>query len=125
RLLVDAAVIGGPERWELRIAGLREELHLRYRREPDEDERARIERLIAAVENLAEFALPIIGKLAALPTRALWGDWITALVELAEFTLREPERVVELLEELEPMSVIGPVALAEVLLVLGPRLNSL
>ena len=31
RLLVDAAVIGGPERWETRLRGLREELHRRYR----------------------------------------------------------------------------------------------
>ena len=31
----------------------------------------------------------------------------------------------ELLEELEPMADIGPVGLGEVLLVLGPRLNSL
>jgi ATP-dependent helicase/nuclease subunit B len=125
RLLVDAAVIGGPARWQARLAGLREELHRRYRQEQDEEERSGIERKIASVENLAEFALPIIAKLAALPARAVWGDWIRALVELAEFTLREPERVVELLEELEPMSAIGPVALAEVLLVLGPRLNTL
>ena len=58
-----------------------------------------------------DFALPVIGKLAALPERATWGEWIAALSDLAESTLREPERVVELLEELEPMSAIGPVEL--------------
>ena len=31
RLIVDAAVIGGPERWETRLRGLREELHRSYR----------------------------------------------------------------------------------------------
>jgi len=125
RLLVDAAVIGGLPRWEKRLAGLREEFHRRYREARDEEPRATWERKIASVESLAQFALPIIGKLAALPARALWGEWIAALIDLAEFTLREPGRVVDLLEELEPMAEVGPVRLAEVLLVLGPRLNSL
>ena len=77
------------------------------------------------MENLARLALPVIGKLAALPRARCWGDWIAALVDLAEFTLREPERVADLLEELEPMSESVRWTLAEVLLVLGPRLNSL
>ena len=104
RLLVDAAVIGGPDRWAARLDGLREEFHRRYREEEDEGERERLERRIVSVENLRGFALPVIGRLAALPERATWGEWIAALTELAEFTLREPERVTELLEELEPMS---------------------
>ena len=125
RLLVDAAVIGGPDRWEARLDGLREEFHRRYREEEDEGERERLERRIVSVENLRAFALPVIDRLAALPERATWGEWIAALTELADFTLREPERVTDLLEELEPMSDIGPVSLAEVLLVIGPRLTSL
>jgi CRISPR/Cas system-associated exonuclease Cas4 (RecB family)/uncharacterized protein (DUF1778 family) len=125
RLLVDAAVIGGPARWETRLRGLREQFHRRYRDEPEEAERASLERRIAALENLERQALPVIAKLAALPARVPWGEWIAALLDLAESTLREGERVVELLEELEPMSEIGPVALSEVLLVLGPRLNAL
>ena len=67
----------------------------------------------------------MVARLAALPARALWGEWIAALGELAEFALREPAGVIEILEELEPMADIGPVSLGEVLLVLGPRLNSL
>jgi RecB family exonuclease len=125
RLLVDAAVIGGPERWETRLDGLREELHRSYREEEDEGERARLERRIVSVENLRAFALPMIGRLAALPERATWGEWIAALTDLAGFTLREPERVTALLEELDPMSGIGPVGLAQVLLVIGPRLTTL
>jgi RecB family exonuclease len=116
RLLVDAAVIGGLSRWETRLAGLREEL-LR-REEPDE-------RQIEALDELAQLALPTIGRLDALPKRAFWGEWIAALIDIAETTLTNSERVIELLEELEPMSAIGPVSLAEVLLVLGPRLNFL
>jgi RecB family exonuclease len=125
RLLVDAAVIGGISRWETRLAGLREELHRRHAAEEGEAERASIEQRIEALENLTRLALPAVARLAALPTRALWGEWIASLAELAEFALREPESVLELLEDLEPMSEIGPVSLGEVLLVLGPRLNSL
>lgn len=125
RLLVDAAVIGGVDRWQTRLAGLREEFYRRYREEQEEAERATLERRIAAVENLERLALPIVSRLAALPLRATWAEWITALTELAEFTLREPGRVVELLEELQPMAEIGPVRLGEVLLVLGPRLNGM
>ncbi len=125
RMLVDAAVIGGSNRWATRLHGLREEFHRRYREEQEEATREMLSRNIAAVENLARIALPVIAKLAALPARALWGDWITALIALAESTLRESERVIEMLEELEPMSEIGPVALSEVLRVLGPRLNAL
>jgi ATP-dependent helicase/nuclease subunit B len=121
RLLVDAAVIGGPERWRTRLRGLREELHRRYREEPDPT----LERKAAALDNLAELALPIIDKLAALPARAVWGEWIPALSALAEFTLGDPDRLLDLLEELEPMADIGPVGIAEVLLVLSPRLNTL
>jgi CRISPR/Cas system-associated exonuclease Cas4 (RecB family) len=125
RLLVDAAVIGGLERWETRLGGLREELHRRHGEEADQEERTRWERKIVALENLARVALPVVGKLAALPQRALWGEWLAALSELAESTLREPDRVLELLAELDPMSDVGPVGMGEVLLVLAPRLQSL
>ena len=125
RLLVDAAVIGGVARWETRLAGLREEFHQRHAREVDEAAREFLARRMQAVENLARLAVPMVARLDALPKRAQWGEWVAALGELSEFALREPERVIEVLEELEPMAEIGPVSLAEVLLVLGPRLNSL
>ena len=125
RLLVDAAVIGGADRWETRLRGLRQEFHRRYELEQDAAERERLERRIGSLENLERLALPAIGRLAALPRRALWGEWIEALIRLAEEELAESERVVALLEELEPMADIGPVSLDEVLRVLGPRLNSL
>ncbi len=125
RMLVDAAVIGGLERWETRLAGLREEFHQRHAGEQDETARESLARRIEAVENLTQLALPVIARLAALPARARWGEWIEALASLADFAVREPAHIVELLDELEPMSAIGPVSLEEVLLVLGPRLNSL
>ncbi|MEI9973113.1 MAG: PD-(D/E)XK nuclease family protein [Ignavibacteriota bacterium] len=125
QLLVDAAVIGGVSRWETRLAGLREELHRRRAREEEEEAREFLAQRIRAVESLTRIALPIVARLDALPKRALWGEWIAALGELAESSVRDAERAIELLEELEPMSSIGPVSLPEVLLVLGPRLNSL
>jgi ATP-dependent helicase/nuclease subunit B len=121
RLLVDAAVIGGPQRWRTRLRGLREELARRYREAQD----PAVEGKVAAIDNLADVALPIIDRLADLPRHALWREWIEALSNLAEFTLREPDRVLELLEELDPMADIGPVALRDVLLVLAPELNTL
>ena len=121
RLLVDAAVIGGPERWRTRLRGLREELVRRYREAQDQA----IERRVATIDNLGEVALPIIDRLAGLPRSAMWGAWIEVLTDLAEFTLREPDRVLEVLEELEPMGEIGPLELHDVLLVIGPRLNTL
>ncbi len=125
RLLVDAAVIGGADRWRTRLAGLKEEFHRRHTAATDDEEREDWNRRIAALENLRRLALPVIGKLAELPKQALWGEWTGALAELAQSTLRAPERVAELLEELDAMADIGPVALSEVLLVLAPRLNSL
>jgi RecB family exonuclease len=121
RLLVDAAVIGGPDRWSARLQGLRREFATRYRLDPDPT----LERRVAALDNLAEMALPIIDRLAALPKTAAWGDWLDALSALAEFTLREPERILEFLDQLAPMSAIGPVALRDVLLVLSPPLATL
>ena len=125
RLIVDAAVVGGLDRWETRLKGLREEFQRGYAAEHDEGARASLERRIELVENLTRLALPVVARLAALPERALWGEWIGALAGLAQFTLKDPAHIVELLDELEPMSDIGPVSLAEVLLVLGPRLDSL
>src|SRR5262249_61092365 len=73
RLLVDAAVIGGCNRWESRLKGLREELERRYRASQDDEERERIERRDGSLDNLRDFALPLIGRLAPLPRPVFWG----------------------------------------------------
>lgn len=125
RLLVDASVAGGLERWKRRLSGLAELFRMEYQASADEAERAVAEQRILQAEALAEFALPVIERLDALPRSAAWRDWLGALDQLAQQTLRFPEAVTELLDELAPMGDIGPVDLSAVLLVLEPRLRAL
>jgi CRISPR/Cas system-associated exonuclease Cas4 (RecB family) len=127
QLLVDAAVIGRKERWGRRLAGLEAELRLRRDALVDEDEAraARAERALADVGHLRAFALPLIERLAALPERARWGEWLDHLRALAAVALRDPEHVLAALAELAPMAPVGPIELDEVRLVLTERLREL
>jgi ATP-dependent helicase/nuclease subunit B len=126
RLLVDSAVIGGAERWRRRLDGLAAELRVRIEElrqdEPDSPRLAAIERDLANLEHLARFALPVIERLAALPSRATWGEWIAELEALAPMVLRRPERTLGVLAELRALGPIGPVALDEVREVLAEEL---
>ncbi len=124
QLLVDAAVVGGRDRWQRRLAGVRAELEERRRALDDLDEThsEHLGKQIDTLANLERFALPIIDMLAALPRRAPWGDWLGSLRQLAVATLRRPERVLAVLGGLEPMESVGPVDLTEVRRVLDERL---
>ena len=124
KLLVDAAVIGGRERWERRLEGLERELTLQLEEREDSDVPAteRVQRQLADLAALRAYALPLIGALAALPERATWGQWSDALSALASRALRNPARVLSALAELAPMAEVGPVDLEEVRLVLSRRL---
>ena len=73
RLLVDAAVIGGLSRWETRLAGLCEEFHRRHAEEEDEEAREWLARRIAAVENLARLALPVIATAGGIAAHCAVG----------------------------------------------------
>ena len=127
RLLVDSAVIGGKDRWARRLQGLANELLLRMEEtEPEEEARVEsIKRQLSDLEALRAYALPLIDRLASLPDRANWGEWLAHLRELAVNALRAPEGVLATLADLEPMGRVGPVDLHEVQLVLGPRLHDL
>ena len=127
RLLVDAAVIGSAERWHRRLAGLRAEIdEQRAGIEPGDEARlAQNAGRRRDLDQLAEFALPLIERLAALPERAAWGAWLVELRALATAALREPEPVLAILAELEPIAPVGPVGLDEVRLVVAPRLRDL
>lgn len=127
RLLDAAAVIGGRERWRRRLDGLEHELALDLAalEDPDDPAALRLQRDRDDLAALRAHALPLIEALEALPATASWGDWIDALSALALRTLRRPERVLAALAELAPMVEVGPVALAEVQLVLARRLLEL
>ena len=126
RLLMDAAVIGGRQRWERRLKGL--EARLRAELEAHSEDEARSQRILRDLSDLRalrDFALPLLDSLSALPEQAAWGEWIDPLTALATRALREPARVLSLLAELAPMAPVGPVALSEVRLVLSRRLTDL
>jgi len=126
QLLVDAAVIGGLDRWRRRLDGLRAqfELDLEELDDPEEDPTAvRIRRDQNALQSLHEYALPLLEELAALPRSASWGTWLDTLGSLATRALRHPARVLSVLAELAPMADVGPVDLAEVRIVLERRLT--
>lgn len=127
RLLVDSAVIGGKERWTRRLRGLANELLLRME-ESEPEEEARVESIknqLRDLESLSAYALPLIDRLADLPAKTNWGEWLVHLRGLAVNALRSPEGVLATLADLEPMGRVGPVDLYEVQLVLGPRLHDL
>ena len=128
-LLVEAAVIGSRDRWARRLDGLARDLELRLQAAESEDAdspRARgIRRDLRNLGHLQAFAMPVIDRLATLPARARWGEWLDRLGDLAPIVLRRPDRVLAVLAELRPMSQVGPVTLEEVHRVLATHLSQL
>lgn len=122
RLLVDASVIGGRDRWQRRLAGL--EARMRLEHDDGDPSELRV-RALVDLDHLRRFALPLLDELDALPARAKWGAWLDRLSALATRALRRPERVLQTLGKLAPTAEVGPVELAEVLLVLAPQLEQL
>jgi CRISPR/Cas system-associated exonuclease Cas4 (RecB family) len=127
--LVEAAVIGGRDRWQRRLTGLENELKMKLARlaaeEPESPRIAALERELANLGHLERFALPIIDTLGAFPDHATWGEWLEILSQLAPRVLRRPDRVLAVLAEMHPMAAVGPVSLAEVRTVLSDRLSTL
>lgn len=126
RLIVDAAVVGGADRWRRRLQGLREEIALRRGEVNEDDARAlTLARTESDLAHLTTFALPLIEQLASLPRAASWADWLNCLRDLVVIALREPSGVLRVLAELEPLAPVGPVDLMAVQQVLTPRLRDL
>lgn len=127
KLLVDASVIGGYERWARRLRGLEGEFRIQLGALAVEEqaERERLERELDRLARLERFALPLIEDLHALPAAADWREWLVALSQLAARALVNPEPVLTVLSELRPMAEVGPVGLGEVYGVLSERLRTL
>jgi hypothetical protein len=127
--LVEAAVIGGRDRWARRLDGLSAELDRQRAAlaatEPDSPRLPGIARDLEQLGYLEGFALPVIDALAALPASAAWGAWLDALAALAPRVLRRPERVLQVIAEMRSMAGVGPVGIDEVRAVLGGRLRLL
>lgn len=117
KLLVDAAVIGGSDRWRRRLKGLEQEFLLKLRAGAIDDRR------VEQLRNLERFALPLIDRITAWPKQALWGEWLNLLAELAQAALHWPASILSTLTDLEPMDAVGPVGLDEVYAVLEERLR--
>ena len=126
RILVEASVVGGRERWEARLRGLEAEWALRRSEVEDDDPRAlRLDREMRDLAQLRAVAVATIDALAAMPAEATWGEWLVHLRALAELALRDRAVVLAALSELEPMSPIDGITLDEVRLVLRERLGRL
>lgn len=124
KLLVDAAVIGGHDRWARRLRGLEAEFKARLR-EAEDAQKEYLQRQLVHLRHLERFALPLIDRLASLPKSAVWSEWLERLGDLAQTALRSPDSVLSLFNELQPMSEVGPVSLDEICGVLSERLRFL
>jgi ATP-dependent helicase/nuclease subunit B len=121
RLLVESSVIGSAERFERRLNGLFA-LKTAELSESDDVQQAKVERELNDLRALIDFALPVIRQMSDWPKANSWGEWLVRLKSLAAVTLKDPERVLSILQELAPMSAVGPVTLSEVATVLSQRL---
>ena len=128
-LLVEAAVVGGRQRWIERLDGLDAELRLKYEEAASDEtgsaRSAAIERERRNLEHLRRFALPIIEQLDSWPSAATWGEWGSNFECLAPVVLRQPDGVLAVLADLRPAAPVGPVSLDEVRAVLTERLSTL
>ena len=95
--MVDAAVIGGKDRWSRRLRGLENEFRRKLEEAEDqehgESERAYIEKQLEHLKHLENFALPVIDFLGSLASSAPWGEWLSTLSRLAGMALRHPDSV--------------------------------
>lgn len=120
KLLVEAAVIGGKDRWRRRLAGLAKALEIELTELGGDDE-ARVEarqRTLDDLRTFSRFAQPLIDDLDDLSGAVSWEVWLDRLGDLATRAIRRPERILSIFAELAPMRTVGPVSLAEVIAVL-------
>ena len=134
RLILEAGVIGGLDRWERRLERLASRLADEEREANEADEANKANEADEADgagerrrrrEELARLqaeALPLLRRLSKLPDEATLGRWVEALGGLARAALRDPGPVLAALEATAPMAEFGPLTLAEVRRELAGRL---
>jgi ATP-dependent helicase/nuclease subunit B len=127
RLIVDAAVIGGIDRWRRRLEGLERQMRqaLQEVEVENEAEQERLRRDLEDLTALRKYALPLVEDLHCLVGERTWEAWLESLGALATRSLQRAERILSVLSELAPMSRVGPVGLEEVIRVLEHHLLEL
>ncbi len=124
RLIRDAEVIGGLDRWKRRLARFRDQLRRDEEAEEDPARREQIRLRREDMRRLTETALPILNLLDRLPApHARFGEWAEHLGTLARTALLHPEGVIECLDETAPMREVDEVTLIEIRRSLGRRLS--
>ncbi len=126
RLLREAAVIGGRDRWERRIDGLVAQKRMAARADRDGLGSARAESLardVVALSPLRAFAGPLVDALAELPVEAPLAHWADRLEAIATLALREPAPVVEAFAGLRAFGGVVGARLADVEAALDPVLR--
>lgn len=127
--IVEAAVLGGADRWDRRLTGLAKEYAARLRSVIGEDSEspkaAALTRDMQRLTQLRAFALPLLQDLTELNVAQTWGEWLDRLEPLARRVLRSPHRVLRALADLRPMATIGPIGYGDVLAVLANRLGTI
>jgi ATP-dependent helicase/nuclease subunit B len=128
-LIVEAAVIGGIDRWQRRLEGLANEYERRLREATSDDPEASLVKALQRdreqLKALRAFAEPILTEISRWPEMQSWGQWLEMLGRLVPRVIAKPARVQRVLQELAPLSAIGPIGLREVRDVLTPRLSTL
>ena len=115
RLILDSEVIGGLDRWERRLARFADRLRQDEEAEEDDARREHLRLRQADLRRLTETALPILRRLAALPSpHASYSEWTRHLEGLARAALLHPQGVVDCLAEMDPMRDVTEVTLEEV-----------
>jgi CRISPR/Cas system-associated exonuclease Cas4 (RecB family) len=127
-ILNDAAVIGGLDRWRRRLDGFRQELLTRgdavAADEPESPKAEAMRRRAALVDELLEFAIPLLDVMSAWrDDRTTWAVWFDRLTALSQAALDRPDHVQDVLSELLPMADVDDVGLDEVSAVLHERLT--
>ncbi len=124
QLIIDAAILSGRERWESRLDRLASEftLDLKAAQNPGDAGAERAKRNLATLSAFKAFVLPVLDALKNLPERAPWGEWLSHLKALAGQAIRHPDRIFEVLSELSPLGLVGPVSMGEVVIVLRKKL---